>query len=139
MSVIFAFDESIPTLIERSRNLNMDLESYVAAGTMELRQVNPAELSPGEFIDQVRKYVAERKARVVVIDSINGFLNAMPNEQFLSMQLHEMLAYLGQQGVATILTLAQHGMLGSSMISPVDISYRPTPWSCFDIMKHAAK
>ncbi len=123
MSVIFAFDESIPTLIERSRNLNMDLESYVAAGTMELRQVNPAELSPGEFIDQVRKYVAERKARVVVIDSINGFLNAMPNEQFLSMQLHEMLAYLGQQGVATILTLAQHGMLGSNMNSPVDISY----------------
>lgn len=123
MSVIFAFDESIATLMERSRNLGMDLKPCIAAGTMELRQVNPAELSPGEFIDQVREFVAEKKVRVLVIDSINGFLNAMPNEQFLSMQLHEMLAYLGQHGVATIFTLAQHGLLGSHMDSPIDVSY----------------
>lgn len=123
MSVFFAFDESVDTLIERSRNLGMNLDPFIASGKLELRQVNPAELSPGEFIADVRKYVAEKNARVVVIDSINGFLNAMPNEQFLSMQLHEMLAYLGQNGVATLLTLSQHGMLGNHMDSPIDVSY----------------
>jgi circadian clock protein KaiC len=79
-------------------------------------------LAPGEFVSRVRRLVDDEKLRVVVLDSLNGFLNAMPHERFLSMQLHELLSYLGQQGVATILTLAQHGFIGN-MQTPVDVSY----------------
>jgi circadian clock protein KaiC len=89
---------------------------------LTIEQVDPAELSPGEFVANVRGLVEQDHLRVLVIDSMNGFLNAMPNEQFLAMQLHELLSYLGQQGVATILTLAQHGFIGH-MQSPVDVSY----------------
>ena len=78
-----------------------------------MQQIDPAELAPGEFVSRVRRLVDEEHLRVVVMDSMNGFLNAMPHEQFLAMQLHELLAYLGQQGVATILTLAQHGFIGN--------------------------
>jgi circadian clock protein KaiC len=121
-AVIFTFDEAYATLIERARGLGMDVTSVLANGTLEIQQVDPAELAPGEFVARVRKLVEEQNLRVLVIDSMNGFLNAMPHEQFLAMQLHELLSYLGQQGVATILTLAQHGFIGH-MQSPVDVSY----------------
>src|ERR1700727_1982366 len=91
-------------------------------GSLEIQQIDPAELSPGEFVSRIRRLVDENHLRVVVLDSINGCLNAMPHEQFLAMQLHELLSYLGQQGVATILTLAQHGFIGA-MQTPVDVSY----------------
>ncbi len=100
----------------------MDVAPLLADGRMEIQQIDPAELAPGEFVSRVRRLVDDEKLRVVVLDSLNGFLNAMPHEQFLSMQLHELLSYLGQQGVATILTLAQHGFIGN-MQSPVDVSY----------------
>ena len=83
----------------------MDVSTLLAKGTLEIQQVDPAELSPGEFVAQVRRLVDDENLRLVVVDSMNGFLNAMPHEQFLAMQLHELLAYLSQQGVATILTL----------------------------------
>jgi circadian clock protein KaiC len=89
---------------------------------LEIQQVDPAELSPGEFVSNIRRLVDEQNLRLVVIDSMNGFLNAMPHEQFLAMQLHELLAYLGQQGIATLLTLAQHGFIGVTE-SPIDVSY----------------
>jgi circadian clock protein KaiC len=121
-AVIFTFDEAFATLIERAKGLGMDVSTLLAEGSLEIRQVDPAELSPGEFVAEVRRLVEDENLRLVVVDSMNGFLNAMPHEQFLAMQLHELLAYLGQQGVATILTLAQHGFIGT-MQTPVDVSY----------------
>ncbi len=123
VAVYFTFDEGRATLLHRSQGLGMDLEPHIQSGHLIIQQIDPAELSPGEFVSRVREYVDQKKATVVVVDSLNGFLNAMPNEQFLSMQLHEMLSYLAHQGVATLITLAQHGFVGSGMISPVDVSY----------------
>jgi circadian clock protein KaiC len=121
-AVIFTFDEAYATLIERAKGLGMETSKLLANGTLDIQQIDPAELSPGEFVSQIRERV-EQGLGVVVVDSMNGFLNAMPHEQFLAMQLHELLAYLGQQGVATILTLAQYGFIGNNMQTPVDISY----------------
>ena len=90
---------------------------------MRVQQIDPAELSPGEFSYLVRQAVERDDARVLVIDSLNGYMNAMPQEQFLTAQLHELLTYLGRQGVTTLMVVAQHGMLGSNMQSPVDTSY----------------
>jgi circadian clock protein KaiC len=121
-AVIFTFDEALATLLERAKGLGMDTGPLLANGTLEIHQVDPAELAPGQFVARVRGLVDEEHLRVLVVDSMNGFLNAMPHERFLAMQLHELLSYLGQQGVATILTLAQHGFIGN-MQSPVDVSY----------------
>jgi circadian clock protein KaiC len=122
-SVLFTFDESLATLLERAKGLGMDLTKYLDAGTIAIQQVDPAELSPGEFVARVRDAVDHHDAKIIVIDSLNGFLSSMPNEQALILQLHDMLAYLGQQGVAAILTLSQHGFVGYSMNTPVDVSY----------------
>jgi circadian clock protein KaiC len=120
--VIFAFDESANTLLARSASLGQNLKHEIDAGTVEFRQIDPAELSPGEFTAQVREAVENRDVRVVVIDSLNGYLHAMPEENFLILQLHELLTYLGQQGVVTIMVVAQHGLVGP-VDSPVDVSY----------------
>ena len=87
-----------------------------------MQQIDPAEMPPGEFAANVRHAVEHGRARVVVIDSLNGYLNAMPQENFLTLQLHELLAYLSQQGVLTLLVVAQHGVMGV-IETPVDISY----------------
>jgi circadian clock protein KaiC len=121
-AVVFTFDEAIATMLRRAEGLGMDLLPFLENGKLEIRQVDPAELPPGQFVENVRRLVENEMLRVLVVDSLNGFLNAMPHEQFLSMQLHELLSYLGQQGVATILTMAQHGFIGT-MESPVDVSY----------------
>ena len=121
-AAIFAFDEATATLVGRAKGLGMDPSTLLAKGSLEIRQIDPAELSPGEFVSGVRRLVDEQSLKVVVIDSLNGFLNAMPHEQFLTLQLHELLSYLSQQGVATIMTLAQHGFIGN-MQAPVDVSY----------------
>jgi circadian clock protein KaiC len=122
-AMVFNFDESIGTMLDRMRGLGLKPDPLLADGSLQMRQVDPAELSPGEFISQVRTLVDRQDLRVLIIDSMNGLLNAMPNEQFLALQLHELLSYLGQQGVATIITLAQSGVIGSAMQSPVDVSY----------------
>jgi circadian clock protein KaiC len=122
-AMIFCFDEGLSTLLERARGLGMEPGPLIESGKLQLQQIDPAELAPGEFVTQIRRLVDEEDLRVLVIDSMNGLLNAMPHEQYLAMQLHELLSYLGQQGIATILTLAQAGVIGSSMSSPVDVSY----------------
>jgi circadian clock protein KaiC len=122
-ALIFTFDESASTLLHRARQLNMDPEPLLESKMLEVQQIDPAELSPGQLVARVRCVVEEENLRVLVIDSMNGLLNAMPSEQFLAMQLHELFAYLGQQGIATIITLAQHGLIGASMQAPIDISY----------------
>ena len=122
-AAIFTFDETLTTFMHRSAALGMDIKGYVEDGRLDLFQVDPAEISPGDFVYQVRRLVEEKKIKVLVIDSLNGFTNAMPGEDFLMLQLHELLSYVNQQGVTTIITLAQHGFLGSTMASPVDVSY----------------
>ena len=122
-AAIFAFDESIATLEARSQALGINFAAGKKNGEINLMQVDPAELSPGEFAHLVREAVEKNGARVIVIDSLNGYMNAMPEEQFLTAQLHELLSYLGRQGVTTLMVVAQHGMLGTNMHSPVDTSY----------------
>lgn len=119
----FLFEESRSTFLQRAAGLGMKFEPYLASGLFRLIEIDPAEVSPGEFASQIRDEVEARNARVVIIDSVNGYLNAMPNERFLMIQLHELLAYLGQKGVVTILVMAQHGMLGTAMQSPIDVSF----------------
>jgi circadian clock protein KaiC len=121
-SAFFAFDEGRGTIEARARTLGLPLEKHVNSGLVRFQQIDPAELSPGEFAANVRQSVETDKARIVIIDSLNGYLNAMPDERFLILQMHELLTYLGQQGVLTILVLAQHGMVGP-MDTPLDISY----------------
>ena len=122
-SALFIFDESLNTLLHRAEGLGIDLRTHLAQGRVTLQQIDPAELSPGEFADAIRRAVEVKKAAIVVIDSLNGYLNAMPEERFLIIQLHEMLTYLGQLGVATLLIGAHQGLIGGQMITPVDASY----------------
>ena len=119
-AAIFAFDETNRTVRARVSRLGMSLDGHRAR--VSLQQIDPAEMPPGEFAAQVRRAVEEDGARIVVIDSLNGYLNAMPEEQFLTLQLHELLAYLSQQGVLTILVVAQHGLMGA-VETPIDVSY----------------
>ncbi len=122
-AVIFAFDESIATLEARTEALGVKLTQGTRGGEVRVQQIDPAELSPGEFASLVREAVERDQARVVVIDSLNGYLHAMPEEQFLTAQLHELLTYLGRKGVTTLMVIAQHGLVGTTMTSPVDTSY----------------
>jgi circadian clock protein KaiC len=121
-AVVFSFDEGRGTFEARARSLGFPFDEHARTGRIRFQQVDPAELSPGEFASNVRRSVEVHHARVVVIDSLNGYLNAMPDERFLILQMHELLTYLAQQGVVTILVLAQHGMVGP-METPLDISY----------------
>jgi circadian clock protein KaiC len=121
-SAFFAFDEGRGTLEARARTLGLPLQKALDGRLIHFQQIDPAELSPGEFAAAVRRQVEEGQARVVVIDSLNGYLNAMPDGRFLILQMHELLSYLSQKGVLTILVLAQHGLVGP-METPLDISY----------------
>lgn len=121
-SAMFLFEEAANNLLNRADGLGMDVRAHHDSGLLTIRQIDPAELSPGEFATAVCQS-ADDGARVVVIDSINGYLNAMPNERFLTTHLHELLTYLGQRGVVTILIGVQQGMLGGAMSTTVDASY----------------
>jgi circadian clock protein KaiC len=127
-TAMYVFDENIGSFRSRSRKLGIPVDTHLASGAMTVQQIDPAELSSGEFATIVRRAVdgtdaTGRKAGVVIVDSLNGYLNAMPEEKFLTAQLHELLAYLGQQGVVTLMTVTQSGMVGSNMQSPVDTTY----------------
>jgi circadian clock protein KaiC len=121
-ALMFVFEEGIGTLFNRSRSLGIPLEEHCRSGAITLTQIDPAQLQPGEFAQKVRDAVEDGGVSVVVIDSINGYLNAVPEERFLLLHLHELLTYLGQHGVATILVFAQYGLIGT-MHSAVDLSY----------------
>lgn len=122
-AVMFAFDETLSTLLVRARGLGMDVQPHIQQGRVKIQPVDPAELSPGEFAHAIRAAVEDLHASLVVIDSLNGYLNAMPGERFLHMHLHELLMFLGQQGVATILVSAHQGLVGGQMNPVVDASY----------------
>ena len=123
LACFFCFDESAATLAKRAKGLGTPLDTHIAAGKLIVQQIDAAELAPGAFIARIRELVEVQNARLVVIDSLNGLLNAMPDERFLVIQLHELLAFLGHMGVATIMTLAQQGLIGSSMATSLDLSY----------------
>jgi circadian clock protein KaiC len=121
-AVVYCFDESPEHWLQRAENLGMSVRGPLAEGRLQIRQIDPAELSPGEFADNVHRRV-EDGVRVVVIDSLNGYQHAMPEERFLVLHLHEMLSYLNQQGVLTLMILAQAGILGETVHAPQDLSY----------------
>jgi circadian clock protein KaiC len=126
-AAVYTFDEVLHTLLDRSEKLCGSkpggIQAYVAEGVLHVQQVDPAELSPGAFAHEVRRAV-EAGARVVVIDSLNGYLNAMPEERFLNAHLHELFSYLNQKGVFTIIVAAQHGIVASATpLSSIDVSY----------------
>lgn len=118
----FLFDERAPTLLARCASLGLDLRPYLDSGQLDLKSIDPAEVSPGEFASWVQSAVERQGAAVIVIDSLNAYLQAMPNEQFLVLQMHELLTYLGQKGVISLLVLGLHGVTGD-IRSDVDLSY----------------
>lgn len=122
-AAVFMFDETKAALLTRSAGLGMQLKEGTGPGELRLRQIDPAEVSPGEFVSMVRRAVEADSARVIVIDSLNGYLNAMPQDHFLTAQLHELLTYLNHRGVATFLVVAQSGMMGTAMSAPIEASY----------------
>ena len=120
--LMLIFDETPDTLLNRARQLGMQLDEHVAAGLIDIRHIDPAEISPGELGDSIRSGVLQHGIRIVVIDSINGYMNAMPAERHLNLQLHELLAFLNHQSVITLMVLAQQGLVGV-MSSEVDLTY----------------
>ena len=118
----YMFDETVATMLGRAKSMGIDLGPLMEKGKVTLEQVDPAEISPGELAHRIRRSVDADRTSVVVIDSLNGYVNAMPEEEFLHLHLHELVTYLNQQGVMTLMLLAQHGLLGP-MGAPVDVSY----------------
>jgi len=122
-ALMVIFDEAENTLLQRTGELSIGLAPFIEAGQVRVKQVDPAELSPGELVNTIRRAVEDDGVSIVVIDSLNGLLNAMPGEKHLLIQMHELLMFLGQRGVATLLISAHHGLIGSAMTTPVDVSY----------------
>lgn len=121
-AALFVFDEELGLLFARTKAMGFDLEGLRDRGSLLIEQVDAAEMAPGEFTHRVRAFVDNHQIRTVVIDSLNGYQAAMPEEQLLVLHLHELLLYLNRQGVTTFLTIAQHGLIGD-MQSPVDVTY----------------
>lgn len=126
-AAVYMFDEVLSTLLDRVEKLCLakegGLRAYLREGLLHAQQVDPAEMSPGAFAHEVRRAVDDG-AKVVIIDSLNGYLNAMPEERFLTTHLHELFAYLNQKGVLTLMVVAQHGMVvGGGHGGDVDVSY----------------
>jgi circadian clock protein KaiC len=122
-SAFFSFEEAPSTMVTRAAGLGIDLRPHIKSGKIVIERVDPAEMSPGELVANVQQYIEKKNVRMVVIDSLNGYLQSMPGEQFLAVHLHELLAYLGNHGVLTIMVLAQAGTIGWPLQSAVDVSY----------------
>lgn len=118
----YVFDEGSGTLIHRCKALGIDIEPYVASGHLQLLVLDPAEVSPGQFSNMVRRAVEEVGVSTIVIDSLNAYMQSMPGAKFLTLQMHELLSYLNQQGIVTLLVLGQHGLVGE-VRTDVDLSY----------------
>ena len=136
-AAIFTFEESRLLLLDRLRGMGMQVDEGIGPGKMMVRQVDPAEVLPSQFAGMVRRSVEGDGASVVVIDSLNGYLNAMPEERALTVQLHELFTYLNNHGVATFLVAAQAGMLGAGMRAPIDASYLADAVMLFRMYEHA--
>lgn len=120
---MFSFEEAPHTLITRAAGLGIDIRPHLRSGKITIQRVDPAEMTPGEVVPSVQRHVENRNVRIVVLDSLNGYLQSMPGEQFLAVHLHELLKYLSNRGVLTLMVLAQAGTIGSPLQSAVDVSY----------------
>jgi circadian clock protein KaiC len=121
-AAMFVFDEELGLLFDRAKALGFGLEDLRKSGLLHIEQLDAAEMSPGEFAQRVRDRVDHAQAKTVVIDSLNGYQAAMPEENSLILHIHELIQYLGRQGANTFLTVAQHGLIGD-MKAPVDVTY----------------
>ena len=120
---IFEFDERVGTLLIRAKALGLDLGKHLDSGLLKIMQMDPAEVSPGEFAWNALREVEDRQVRIIVIDSLSGYMAAMPQEKQLALQLHELLSYMNQQGVVTFLIVPQAGLVGSMGTGSLNISY----------------
>lgn len=121
-ALICLFEENLPTLLARADSVGLDLRPFVESGLVSILQIDPVELAPGQFVNMITERVIRDQVRVLVIDSLNGYLQAMPGVKFLNIQLHELLAFLNRYGVVTLMTVAQHGIVGQ-MNTPIDLTY----------------
>lgn len=121
-AAIFVFDEELDLLLDRTKDMGFDFENFRRAGQLHMEQLDAAEMSPGEFAQRVRNGVDEAKAKTIIIDSLNGYQAAMPEENSLILHIHELIQYLNRQGANTFLTVAQHGLIGETK-APVDVTY----------------
>lgn len=119
---LYSFDETIGTIMTRADNLGLKLGSFVKKGLIQLQQIDPAEKSPGELAFDICRAVQQDGVRMLLVDSLNGYLHSMGGERSLTLQLHELFTYLNQQGIVSMMTLAPHGMLGQ-MRTPIDVTY----------------
>ena len=122
-AAIFLFDERQSTFVRRCEAMGMKLTERLKRGTITIQQIDPGELSPGEFSHRVRTAVEHNRARVIVLDSLNGYLNAIPQVEAPLVRMHELLSFLNDRGVATLIVVAQHGIVGAHMATPLDVSY----------------
>lgn len=122
-TLFYTFDETLGTLRARAESLGLGLEKYLGDGTIKLQQIDPAEVSPGELAYSIKQAVQKDDIRVVVIDSLNGMIHAMPDQRHMTLQLHELLSFLSQQGVSSLMVLTQQGLMGASMQGPIDLTY----------------
>jgi circadian clock protein KaiC len=120
---IFTFEEAPHTMLTRAAGLGIDMRPHLNSGKISIQRVDPAEMSPGELVAIVQEHVEQKNARMVVLDSLNGYLQSMPGEQYLAVHLHELLGYLSNRGVLTLMVLAQAGTIGWPLESAVDVSY----------------
>lgn len=136
-AVLFAFEEAKSVLLRRAAGLGMAIREGAGPGNLAIQTIDPADIAPGEFASRVQHSVALDGARVVIIDSLNGYLNAMPEDRYLTAQLHELLAYLNNRGVATFLVAAQTGIVGTTMRAPIDASYLADTVILLRMFEHA--
>lgn len=122
-AAVFLFDETRRAYLARARGLGMPIEEFIGQGRVEVHQIDPAEVAPGEFAHLIRHAVEDRDTRLVIVDSLNGYLAAMPDEKHLAMHMHELLTYLSLRNVVSLVTLNQSGVIGEPLSSPVDVSY----------------
>jgi circadian clock protein KaiC len=121
-AMFFAFDESMHTLYQRAEDMGLDFRSHTESGALTVQQIDPAEIGPGELANRIVDCVEKQGIRMIVIDSLNGYVNAMPQDDYLNLHLHELCSFLNQRGVITLMVLAQQGLVGT-MGTPVDVSY----------------
>jgi len=136
-AAVFAFDEVTSLILHRAAALGIPVRQGTQAGEIDIRQIDPADITPGEFAHRVRECVERDRARVVVIDSLNGYLNAMPEVRFLTVQLHELLVYLNRLGVVTFLVVAQRGFSLQDAESLIDSSYLADTVISMQMFEHA--
>jgi circadian clock protein KaiC len=119
---VYLFEENVGTFVGRAKAIGIPIEKHIQSGRISIRKIDPAELTPGEFAAMIQTSVEHEGARTVLIDSLNGYMHAMPEQDFLILQLHELLSYLSHRGVLTLMILAQNGMVGSTR-APIDLTY----------------